>query len=87
MQNAVFSLACDDDGFLWLGTIEGLVRFDGENFKSYVNTDETELALYPQSAFQTLRLMRTVTCGLILMTATCVSSIRQKRSSPCFLKR
>lgn len=43
MQNAVFSLACDDDGFLWLGTIEGLVRFDGENFKSYVNTDETEL--------------------------------------------
>lgn len=43
-QNAVFSLACDDDGFLWLGTIEGLVRFDGLSFKSYVNTDESVLA-------------------------------------------
>ncbi|MBQ2321431.1 MAG: helix-turn-helix domain-containing protein [Bacteroidales bacterium] len=36
-QSAVYSLACDPDGFLWLGTQEGIIRFDGRIFRSYIN--------------------------------------------------
>ena len=31
-QNSVYCLAHTKDGFLWLGTNEGLNRFDGQNF-------------------------------------------------------
>lgn len=32
-QNTVFDLALDEDGYLWLATEEGLLRFDGGDFK------------------------------------------------------
>jgi ligand-binding sensor domain-containing protein/signal transduction histidine kinase len=39
-QNTVTSLLQTQDGFLWLGTEAGLVRFDGNNFQIYDrNTD------------------------------------------------
>jgi len=31
-QNSVYSIAQDGDGFLWIGTAEGLVKFDGSEF-------------------------------------------------------
>ena len=34
-QSAVNSLALDDDGYLWLGTLLGLSRFDGDTFVTY----------------------------------------------------
>ncbi|PZX20141.1 signal transduction histidine kinase [Breznakibacter xylanolyticus] len=34
-QNTVFSVHCDPKGFLWIGTMNGLNRFDGYDFKIY----------------------------------------------------
>ena len=34
-QNTVYSMLCDSKGFLWLGTMNGLNRFDGSSFKIY----------------------------------------------------
>ena len=34
-QNSIFSLVQTRDGYLWIGTQEGLVRFDGLHFKVY----------------------------------------------------
>ncbi|MCU4177260.1 hybrid sensor histidine kinase/response regulator transcription factor [Carboxylicivirga sp. N1Y90] len=35
LQNSVASLLCDKDGFLWIGTLNGLNRFDGYRFKTF----------------------------------------------------
>jgi signal transduction histidine kinase/ligand-binding sensor domain-containing protein/DNA-binding response OmpR family regulator len=37
-QSTVTSIHCDSRGFLWIGTMNGLNRFDGYNFKIYQNT-------------------------------------------------
>lgn len=34
-QKAISEILKDDDGFLWLGTENGLVRFDGSNFNEF----------------------------------------------------
>jgi len=34
-QNSVYSIAQDKDGFIWIGTAEGLVKFDGSTFKLF----------------------------------------------------
>lgn len=34
-QSSVYSIACDTDGFLWLGTQEGICRFDGKDFRRF----------------------------------------------------
>lgn len=34
-QNTVLSILCDQKGFLWVGTMNGLNRYDGKNFKVY----------------------------------------------------
>src|SRR5688572_33409244 len=39
-QNAVFCLAQDRDGFLWLGTENGLVRFDGVRFEVFTEISD-----------------------------------------------
>ena len=36
-QNSVFSLLQDQHGFIWFGTENGLVRFDGVNFELFEN--------------------------------------------------
>jgi signal transduction histidine kinase/ligand-binding sensor domain-containing protein/DNA-binding response OmpR family regulator len=36
-QSPVFSLFQDRKGFVWIGNREGLIRFDGYDFKKYVN--------------------------------------------------
>jgi signal transduction histidine kinase/ligand-binding sensor domain-containing protein/DNA-binding response OmpR family regulator len=35
--NQIFALCKDDKGFLWVGTTNGLVRYDGYTFKEYTN--------------------------------------------------
>jgi len=40
-QNFVQSILCDDKGFLWFGTWDGLNRYDGRQFKIFkVNSDQ-----------------------------------------------
>ncbi len=34
-QNTVYSIVQSKEGYLWLGTMEGLVRFDGKNFSVF----------------------------------------------------
>lgn len=41
-QNSVKSIAGDAEGFIWLATENGIVRFDGQNF---YNFDKTKLAV------------------------------------------
>ncbi|MFL5345097.1 MAG: two-component regulator propeller domain-containing protein [Hyalangium sp.] len=43
-QNTVLSLRQTRDGYLWLGTFDGLVRFDGANFTLYNRNNTPELA-------------------------------------------
>lgn len=37
-QNSVAAITQDDDGFIWLTTYNGLVRFDGQSFTTFNNT-------------------------------------------------
>ena len=38
-SNIVYHLVNDNDGFIWLGTDAGLVRFDGSHFITYTTED------------------------------------------------
>ena len=40
-QSTVTSLVEDKDGYVWIGTLNGLNRFDGENFKHYFSNTDT----------------------------------------------
>ena len=44
-QNTVESIAQTPDGYLWFGTVEGVVRFDGTSFRTYNvrNTPQLEM--------------------------------------------
>lgn len=48
-QNAAFSIVRTHDGYLWFGTLEGLVRFDGLEFKVFNPANTPELP-YPNFA-------------------------------------
>ena len=43
-QNSIKGMAFDKNGFLWLGTEMGIVRFDGRNFREY-NMDNSPAML------------------------------------------
>ncbi|MBK9654863.1 MAG: hypothetical protein IPO66_05075 [Rhodanobacteraceae bacterium] len=43
-QNSALALARDDDGFLWIGTEDGLNRFDGYEFRIYRPSDHDATA-------------------------------------------
>lgn len=38
-QNFIYSMAQDARGYLWIGTGEGLYRYDGQSFKSFTTKD------------------------------------------------
>ncbi|MDJ0916493.1 MAG: sigma 54-interacting transcriptional regulator [Woeseiaceae bacterium] len=44
-QSFVYAMAQDRDGFMWLGTQEGLNRFDGHNFRIYAEDPDNPEAL------------------------------------------
>ena len=41
-NNSVWAIVQDHSGYLWLGTAEGLVRFDGVNFKAFNSKNTAE---------------------------------------------
>lgn len=40
-SNAVFNIFQDSKGFIWFATNEGLTRYDGFEYKTYVSSDQT----------------------------------------------
>ncbi|KFZ37948.1 diguanylate cyclase [Shewanella mangrovi] len=42
-QSTVTSVAEDDDGYIWIGTLNGLNRFDGKEFKQFYANDGSGL--------------------------------------------
>lgn len=48
-QNSVKYIAPDDEGFLWLATENGLVRFDGDRFRNF-NSSSRISYVYPNAA-------------------------------------
>ncbi len=44
-QSTIFSMIQDKDGYLWLGTIDGLNRYDGYEFKVYSNDPSDSLSI------------------------------------------
>ncbi len=47
--NAITSIIQDHTGFMWIGTSEGLVRYDGYSFKSYVHEPGNQHSLSSSS--------------------------------------
>lgn len=45
-QQAVTSIVQDKNGFVWMGTYDGLCKYDGTNYKNYyhINNDTTSLS-------------------------------------------
>jgi len=43
----VMAIAQDNDGYLWLGTSSGLVRFDGTHFRRWTGNDSSALSARP----------------------------------------
>ena len=41
-QNTVRSVAVDGDGFIWMGTMDGLNRYDGYNIRSYLHLTDKQ---------------------------------------------
>lgn len=54
-QNSVFALAQTPDGYLWVGTQEGLVRFDGLRFTTVDEPGTPQLGRIPIRALLTSR--------------------------------
>ncbi|MFC2094318.1 two-component regulator propeller domain-containing protein [Bacteroidota bacterium] len=44
-QSTVFAMLQDTQGYLWFGTIEGLNRYDGYNFRIYVNSPDDSTSI------------------------------------------
>src|SRR6185436_586380 len=42
-QNTIKALLQTSDGYLWLGTLNGLVRFDGVRFKTFDHSNTPEM--------------------------------------------
>jgi len=43
-QSTVTSIIEDNDGYIWIGTLNGLNRFDGEEFKHFFAHDHSGLS-------------------------------------------
>jgi len=54
LSGLVSSLAQTEDGFLWVGTTEGLYRFDGKTFEAY----KPETGNFPSTGIMTLEAAR-----------------------------
>src|SRR5439155_15595340 len=50
-QSSVYTIAQTPDGYLWVGTEEGLVRFDGVQLTVY---DRSNTPVFPETAVRAL---------------------------------
>ncbi len=41
--NQILALCKDNKGFLWIGTSNGLIRYDGYNFKEYTHSQTKQV--------------------------------------------
>ncbi|MDJ0839800.1 MAG: two-component regulator propeller domain-containing protein [Acidobacteriota bacterium] len=53
-QNTITALAQDRDGFLWIGTYEGLYRYDGNSFTHYKNNPDDPNSLSDDAVYTIL---------------------------------
>ena len=51
-QSTVWDILQDDFGFLWVGTADGLCRFDGYSFNTYRNNPKDSLSIGGNSTYQ-----------------------------------
>ncbi|WP_299496229.1 EAL domain-containing protein [uncultured Shewanella sp.] len=63
-QSIISSMVEDRDGYLWIGTLNGLNRFDGKHFKHYFAS--TEHTTTPSSINEPLRLPSSVIKSLFI---------------------
>ena len=56
-QNRIFNIVQDDLGFIWIGTEDGLNRYDGYNFKVFKNTPGDSTSLY-RNQIETLHITK-----------------------------
>lgn len=68
-RNTVRSLAFDDDGCLWVGTLGGLARFDGQHFGGLDVGDRLDL---PANRVQQLLIGRAETLWIDLQNTAAV---------------
>lgn len=54
-QSSVFSVMQDYNGFLWIGTLDGLNRFDGYNFEVYRSTDNKSNSIAGNTIFSIIQ--------------------------------
>ena len=52
-QNSVMAVAQDSTGLIWLGTRQGINRYDGYHFKNYSNTNKASGSLEEVTSFLT----------------------------------
>jgi signal transduction histidine kinase/ligand-binding sensor domain-containing protein/CheY-like chemotaxis protein len=71
-QNSILSLAQTPDGYLWAGSWEGLVRFDGVRFSTF---DESNTPALPDNAVRRLEVGRDGT--LWIATSRGLTGLRQ----------
>jgi signal transduction histidine kinase/ligand-binding sensor domain-containing protein len=75
-QNFVTSLAQTSDGFLWVGTMNGLVRFDGRHFRGFSQDGPPELQGFIEA------LVRDGGDGLWIVTASSLFHYEHQRFVP-----
>ena len=79
-QNSVLSMVRDDDGFLWLGTEDGLNRFDGYEFRVFRPDSQHALA----AGANYIRALPAATCSWPAMAVACRYSIVRRNVSVCW---
>ena len=78
-NNNVLSIAQTQDGYLWVGTREGLARFDGIKFTPLMVTRGS-----PQPTINALCAWTTVRCGSALNSMVCIVI---EETHLCIMKR
>lgn len=58
LPTSITSLYDDKNGSLWVGTTQGIYRFNGEKIKKYINPEKPDVPLNKNDAFQKVQKRR-----------------------------